>query len=257
MAKPEKKIDARERYREFAAEMFGCAFEKIPSDTDRSRALAKFYITQIHNVLKSEIDDDEFDDGFVDGAGDLEIDFIHRDDNRVLVVQARYHGVSHAPEKASNISRFQGVIGRMRSTAFKANAQLQDILGTIDWERDSFEFVYVTFAKLTGQGWDQSRVEPSYPDDVPQLTERCAWEYLGAGELAQELRRAATLGYSIPDTTTTLVSAGQKGNRSGVVEVRSGKYRSCVLAVEAAQLVDAYQKTGDVLFSLNISEFSG
>lgn len=257
MTKLDKKMDVRERYKDFAEELIGCPFDKIPTDSDRSRLLAKFYINQIHNVLKNEIDDDEFDDAFVDGAGDLDIDLIHRNDNRVLILQTRYRGASAGAEKSANISRFQGVIARMRSSDFKANAKLQDILGTIDWEHDSFEFVYITFAKLTGQALDQTREEPIYPEGVPQLPERCIWEYLGEGELGVELRRAATLGHSIPDTKTELVSAGQKSKRSGVLDVKSGDYRSCVLAVEAQQLVKAYQAVGDVLFSLNIRNFLG
>lgn len=257
MAQDNKKIDARQRLREFAEDMFGCPFEKIPTDADRSRALAKLYIDAVHNVLKAEIDSEEFDDGWVDGTNDLDIDFIHRDDNKVLIVQSRHHGINYGNEKPEYISRFQGVLSRMRSPDFKPNAKLQDILGTIDWERDNFELVYVTFSKLTGQALEQTRQEPVYPSEVAQLAERCVWEFLGESEFSIELRRAATLGSGIPDSTTELVSAGQKGKRSGVVTVQSGDFRSCVLAVEAAQLVTAYQKTGDILFSLNIRNFLG
>jgi hypothetical protein len=257
MAKGDNKIDARQSFRDFATELHGCAFERIGSPKDYTRALAKFYISKLHNVLKTEIDDDEFDDGYVDNAGDLDIDLIHRDDHRVLILQSRYHGTQHAGEKAADIARFQGVLSRMRSDKFKANAKLQDILSTIDWERDSFEMVYLSFSKIAGQALDQTTEKPAYPSDVPQLEERCTWEFLGEQEFSVELRRAATLVTSTPDVTTTLFSAGPKSKRSEVIEVQSGTYRSCVMAVEASHLVAAYHSIGDALFSLNIRNFLG
>jgi hypothetical protein len=45
----------------------------------------------------------------------------HRDDNRVLILQSRYHGASSGPEKPSNISHFLGVLNRLHNENFKAN----------------------------------------------------------------------------------------------------------------------------------------
>ena len=61
----ERKIKAREKIKEYSLEEFNSDFDGL-SSAAKSDVLLKFYITQIHNKLRTEISEDQFDFGIVD-----------------------------------------------------------------------------------------------------------------------------------------------------------------------------------------------
>ena len=95
MSETTKKAKSREAYREYAERALGISVESA-IDKQRSKMLVNFYIQEIHNALRNEIDEDEVEEGLVDNSGDLGIDFIHKDDGQVLIIQSKYRGKKKA-----------------------------------------------------------------------------------------------------------------------------------------------------------------
>ena len=79
-----KKETVRDRFKEFVKEYLGREIGDV-SDKQKSLALIRFYITEIHNRTRTSISDDDFDYACVDAANDLGVDFIYRDDHTVTL----------------------------------------------------------------------------------------------------------------------------------------------------------------------------
>jgi hypothetical protein len=83
------------------------------SSKQQSIAAARFYIEQIHNPVKSAIEDDDLDEAIVDGANDLGCDFIHRDDGHVTLIQAKFRNRALS-ENPDTITHFKSLLKRFR-----------------------------------------------------------------------------------------------------------------------------------------------
>lgn len=252
-----QKIKARDSYKEFAERESGCQVGDL-NDSQKSRQLGWFFLSKIYSPLHREISIEDFEDGWVDGAKDLDVDFLHRDDGKVLILQCRYHGTSYGSEKARDIERFQSVLSRLANDEFKANEKLNDIAKEIEWENDAFELIYVTFADIAGQALDQSELAPKLPSK-DGIEDRVEYQFNGETQLNELLRQSLSTTSGISEKKITLVAVSDKatGSRTGVVEFTSGEHKSCLMVVDAPQLVNAYKHHKDSLFSMNIRNFLG
>lgn len=253
-----KKIKARDAYKVFALNYYHADLGNL-TNKQRSFALIHFYISKIYSPIHScYISDEDIDQCITDGSGDLDVDFIHRDDNTVLIIQARYHSEGVA-EEAKNIEYFQNVLNRIRDRKLKKNTKLEDALSSIDYENDIFIFQYITFAKFVGQAEQQITAGPPIPKDIPSLADRVSFDFFDESRLTLELRTAESVIAGLPQETFVLVAAGTKGHRSPVIEIQAGDYSSCVLIVHASQLVNLYKHKNvqDGLFTMNIRNYVG
>ena len=252
-----KKLKARDAFVHFAEELTKQKVQNL-NQVQQSFALTRFYISEIRNCLRAEISDEDLDLAIVDGSNDLDCDLIHRDDKQVLILQARYRGHGQK-EPADKISHFQGVLKRLADPQVKVNARLQDQLSQIDWKNDTFELVYVTFGNIDHQARKVSEQPANYPEQIPGLEQRCVWTYHDETNLNEELRSAHALAGQISDKSIVLYPVGQKGNRgNSIIEIVAGEHRSFILALDARQMVRAYQELSrDALFSLNIRNYIG
>jgi hypothetical protein len=256
--KADKKLKARDEFVHFAENLSKEKFGKLNA-VQQSFALTQFYIKEIRNRIRAEISDEDLEVAIVDGRDDLDCDLIHRDDEQVLIVQTRYRGHG-ATEPAEKISHFQGILKRLADPTVKANERLRDQLSTIDWKNDSFELVYVTFGNIDNQARKLSEQRANYPASIPDLEQRCTWTYLDETNLNEELRGAVALTREISDKVVTLYPIGPKGKKgsASVIEVEAGKHRSLIMALDARQIIRAYQGLNrDALFSLNIRNYIG
>ena len=258
MKKENKKLKARDAFKIFAENYFRDDFGNL-SNKQRSLALIHFYISKIYCPIHScYISDEEIDQGLTDGAGDLDVDFIHRDDNTVLILQARYH-TDNTIEEAKNIEYFQNIFKRLLDPKLKKNTRLGDALGAVDYENDNFILRYVTFAKFVGQAEQQVKKEPSIPASVLSLDDRASFEFLDEPRLTLELRTAESVTAGLPQESFELFAAGPKGHRSPVIDIQAGDYKSCILVVEASQIISLYRHNNvqDALFTMNIRNYVG
>ena len=250
------KIKARDELIRLAEKDTGTAFRNLNAKQQSIQA-TKFYIREIHNPTRFQISEDDLEEGLVDGKDDLGVDFIHRDDAKVLIIQSKFR-MGSAQEDGHSISHFQSVLTRLRNPKLAPNRHLREIITDIDWDGDSLELVFLTFSALNGQAREISLQPAIYPQDVDELDLRCDWKFLDETELNIELRAARNLQRGISEKPIKLFPHGEKGKRgaTSVVEVDAGEYRSVIMALDARQLIRCYEELDrDSLFSLNIRNY--
>jgi len=249
-----------ELMRIYASSHSGRGFHDLNA-SKQSIAAVRFYIDQIHNPLKTNISEEDVDAAIVDGSNDLGCDFIHRDDNHVTIIQAKFRK-SKAQENPQDISHFKSILKRFRQPDLRLNRNLLAIANEIDWTRDSFELVYLTFGRMdpASQARKLSASPADYPNDVHDLDNRCEWRFLDEEELNVQLRSARDFKKGISDIKISLNPEGARGQRgeTSIVESRSGDYRSFAMVLNARQIIQSYESLGrDSLFSLNIRNYIG
>src|SRR5262249_2896586 len=223
------------------------------TDKQRTLALVKFYIEEVHNRLHSPISVEEIELGCVDAAGDLGIDCIHRDDDTVLMIQSKYLSEGKTID-SRDIIHFQHVFERFYNKDFKPNQRLAEALAEIDLDRDSFVLKFITLGSISDQAALQTQAEVQFP--VPDLADRVDFQYLDNSSLNQEHRDALSLNSGIPGDYE-LIASGHRGKRFPIIKLENAPYPSCVLVVDAPQLVNLYKQYKQALFTLNIRNYLG
>ena len=253
-----KKIRAREEFARFAEQLLGEKLGRLNA-VQQSYAFTRFYVSEIHNRVRSEIAEEDLELAIVDASNDLGCDFIHRDDGHVIIIQSKYRGEG-AKETSEQISHFQSVLKRLTDASLRANERLLGQLSNVDWVNDTFTLIFLTFGKLENQPRQVSEQAANYPAIIPDLDQRCDWVFLDETALNEELRSARSIDSGGTDRQHALFPVGAKGKRgaSSIIELAAGQYRSFIMALDAKQIIGAYEALGrDSLFSLNIRNFIG
>jgi len=248
----QRKTHARDAFKPFVEQFFKQTFGKL-GNKQLSEGLTRFYVEEIHNLLHPPISADDFDLAFVDAGNDLGIDFIHRDDQTVLVLQSKYLGEGKSVT-LKDIQHFQTVFDRLRDDRFTKNPRLAEAVADIDFDQDRFVLKFITLGTITGQARDQADTEPRFPSAA--LADRVEFHFLDGDRLTDELRNAKALASGIPGDCE-LVAAGRRGSRTPIIELDVGPYPSCVIVVASEQLVQLYRRYRDSLFTLNIRNYLG
>jgi Holliday junction resolvase-like predicted endonuclease len=219
MAENTRKMKARDEFIHFAEDLLEQKFGKLNA-IQQSYALAKFYVKEIHNRLKTEISDEDLDLSIVDNPNDLGCDIIHRDDNHVLIVQVKYRSEG-AREPVESITHFQSLLKRIADPALKANEKFLDRVHSIDWKNDTFSFVFVTFGRIDNQARALSEQPAIYPETLKDIEQRSDWIYLDEQALNEELRSAHSLergpsekAHTLSSLSARKVSVGLRLSRS-------------------------------------------
>ena len=249
-----KKI--RGRIKDFSKTEFNSDFDSLRPD-QRSDVLLKFYIKEIHNKFKTEITTDEIEMGHVDGKNDLEIDFIHKDDNLVTIIQAKYRGTSATNEEDEKIIDFKQVINRLIEGEHTPNKKLKEILSDIDLENDLFNMVFVTTAPITGHGLIECNQDPIYSERIPDIGDRVTYTFLDEKGLNSELENAISYTSGFNEETFELFAYDSPGSGRRILNINVNDRKQCIIAVEYTQLINAHSKIKDNLFNLNIRNFIG
>jgi hypothetical protein len=252
----ERKIKAREKIKEYSLEEFNSDFDGL-SSVAKSDVLLKFYITQIHNKLKTEISQDQFDFGNVDGKDDLGIDFIHKDDNLVTIIQAKYRGARVDTEEQESIINFKNVINRLIENKQKPNKRLKEILSEIDFKNDEFNLIFLTTAPIIGKAKNEADTAPNYSSDFPDIGERVSYEWIDDERLNDELRNSLSISTGISEDVVEIYAYDSGINGRQIMTVDVDNRKQCILAVESTQIVQIHQRFRDGLFNLNIRNFIG
>lgn len=251
------KRKARDEFKISAETETNTKFDSL-NDRQRSIAMTKFYVREIHNPKKTHISDDDLSEGIVDGANDLGCDFIHRDDGHITIIQSKYRKEPTA-EKAEDITHFLSILKRFKDGTYKTNKYLIDVLSEINWDNDTFELLFLTFGKIDGQAKINAESAPHYPDGVKDIEQRCEWKFLDENDLNIELRSSIELAKQDYSKTIKIYPVGEKRKKGlSVIQITAGEYKSYIMTTDAKQLIGAYKQLGrDALFSLNIRNFIG
>ena len=249
-----KKTAFRERFKEFAENNTGKQFGQT-SPTTLGFELLKFYVQQIHNRTDKYISDDDFDYAVVDGSNDLGVDLLFRDDNTVIILQAKFFG-SGKGASFKDIQHFQTLFRRLRDPNFTKNSRLADKVAEINFDTDSFKLRFICLGKIEGQALLQTTEAFEVPEDLPTLRDRVTLEYVDENALTIELRTALSQDGGLPGEMI-IVASGRRGSRSGIVEMQIAGHNSYILIVEGNQMVNLYKQAKDRLFTLNIRNYIG
>lgn len=252
----EKKIKLRDRIKDFSRSEFNSDFDKLQND-QRSDVLLHFYIKEIHNKTKTEISQEQIEFGNVDGKDDLSIDFIHKDDNVVTIIQAKYRGTTVENKPHENIIDFKSVINRLIDNEFIPNKKLKEILTDINLDSDEFNMIYITTAPITGHSRTESNIEPIYSNKIPDISDRVNYIFLDGKDLNDELSNAIAMSKGFNDEEFELYAYDSEDFGRQILSVEVNNRKQCILAVESTQLVNAHNRVKDNLFNLNIRNFIG
>ncbi len=247
----------RAAFRDFAKNLFGKPFGQLTT-RELGTALTKFYVSEIHNRMTTEIDEDDLEEALIDGPNDLGLDLIHRDDNVVHLLQSKYFNERSGAE-LKDILHFQNVFDRIADSKFtKRGTRLREKLSDLDFANDTFILRFICLGKITGQAADQTAKPLRFPDKLKALEDRVTVEYLDENMLTQELRNALSQSAGISGISR-LVTVGSRGNRTPIIQVHTEAHPSYVMVVPAMQIVELYKNSSarDSLFTLNIRNFIG
>ena len=131
MDKP--KAHFREEFRIFVETELKTSIDKL-NDLRLSRAMTAFYVKRILRSLTPMLvpdDDDDFEMCQTDGTGDRSVDFIYRNEERVVIIQAKYHKRNDT-ESVAEFQCFRDVLGRLYKVPgsnVPTNSQVQDAVG--------------------------------------------------------------------------------------------------------------------------------
>jgi len=255
MKTSDTKPAVRQAHRDYAQKTLGKEFGQL-NDKQRSYALLKFYIEEIHNRLRNYISDEDLDEGFIDNSGDLGADFIYRSDGAVIIIQSKY-AKENSTIDLKDVLHFQSVLKRIDSPAFRkhSNSKPRELVSEIDLANDTFTMRFVTLGRIEGQANTQTEEAPDLPP-VPNLGDRVTFEFLDETQLTEELRHALSIEGGIPGECE-IVTFGTRGKRSDITEITIGEHRSCVLVVPASQIVNLFKQHKEALFTLNVRNYIG
>jgi hypothetical protein len=245
----------KNRLWEFCEQENELPFERLKTEIERSKVLAKFFVGEILPI-KQFIDlIDDFEDGYVDGAGDGGCDVLIKKGDQVHIIQSKYTGSSKSlsPE---DFDKWANIFLRLADPdAFNLKPKLKEIIREINWSNDKFYMWFVTNSKvdnngrvihdrgfnipekLKDKGFNQEDQIFSEVMDEPAIREQIENE---AGSLLQQ------------NITFKFYPAKNEDGNPSIFTVENSKLRSAVLAVKANDLIDLFNRSGINLFNFNI-----
>jgi hypothetical protein len=143
----------RDAIRENAERYYDKDFDKL-NNIEMSRCMTRTYVETINRQKYPEImpmDEEDYQRCDTDAAGDLNIDFICRDNNTVVIIQSKYHhkGSKDRTEDRTEFVDFCEVLKRLYDGDYKGNEKVSDMAREIDWDNDRFCLEFNTLAKAS------------------------------------------------------------------------------------------------------------
>lgn len=184
--KPEKKIVARRLLHGYATEFYKKDFSKLSGD-ERSRALLRWYIEEVLNMESFYISADDIDAGYVDAANDYCVDFIHKDDSNIIIIQSKYHKDGSGSSR-EEVSDFKSSLNRLINKPSEPNKKLEEALSFLDSESDNFYLKFQNFGKTSLQTKEEAEIPLAFDMDAEGLKDRSEFEYLDEQSIAAKIR---------------------------------------------------------------------
>ena len=231
------------------------------NDFQKSQWMTRAYLNctlrQLNPGLVPE-DDQDREMSMCDGPSDAAVDFLCRQDNHVLIIQAKYRKQGKI-EPEQDFEHFCGVLSRLHPTQignYRVSQRVRELAAEIDWDTDTFDLHYIT----TGRASDNIRareqtgqVEVSF---APGLAERVEIAFYEESDLNQRLREAQSAGEQIQEPVELQFSATGAEPLWLKYKSESGRI-SYIGYVKAAQLRNLYARHRYRLFAQNIRNYIG
>lgn len=261
MNKVEKKRKARNEIEIYKTTKDNFYNDKITNQHIRSKIFMQWYVQEIYNKSTSnEISEDDFDLGYVDQKNDLNIDFIHKQDGQVLMIQAKHRG-SGVAEDEKEIHHFKDVLNKIESKKYSPHTKLFDLLSDIDLQNDRFKIYYITLGKITGNAKIAADREVAFNESISNIGERIdEFEFYDESDIDDLFRKSLTSSQNIDNETFEIYAAEDKTGNRNIIDIFAGDKRQIIFVTNANKLVeDVYNRrgVGNALFGLNIRNYVG
>jgi hypothetical protein len=238
------------------------------SDMSRSKLMARFFAERVlapRNPTLLPFGEEELAACVVDGKGDQGVDYIARENNNVVIIQAKYSGgkklSKRAVEDPADFEHFRSVLQRLRSYQSLTMCQpLREICAEIDWQQDTFQFYYITLRQLsTNQApGDDHKLHQSAVPNQNVDDERVSLHLYNESKLNEELRDTQSMDIQQSRRASVRFTANQ-ASPAFLRLASDDDDRSCYVGrISGAQLATLYvQQQKSRLFNLNIRNYLG
>jgi hypothetical protein len=229
----------------------------------------KVYLPKYPGSFSSDPDDIKqciIESSDVDGSNDQGVDFICKDGNSVLIVQAKYSSGKKAAKRPSEtreeIDHFRAVLGRLnRYRDLKVNKRLRDACAEIDLEKDNFAMYYITLRQFSPELLKYAKSPIPIIDGQPtDLIERVNIEWLDEEGLNQEVRETDSQSDLSRIESVRVRFTPNSESQPAWIRMDDDSGRSCyfgrISGTEVAELFN-FKNRKLSLFSLNIRNYVG
>jgi AIPR protein len=254
----------RDHLRDYIASELGRKPDNL-NDVQRSKYMARFYAEKVIRCVNPGLiptTEEELAACVVDGSDDCGIDFLSREGETVLILQAKFSGHKKTGKKRSEdpetFDSFCSVLTRLHAgpKKFKMNQKLKEARAEIDWDRDSFLLHYITLASPAQNSINQASRGIHPISDVPDLTDRVGLELLDEQALNKSLRDALSVREESSARARVLFS--QNEGQPPWLRFEDGFGRiSYVGRIDGSQVAEIFRAHRSSIFSLNIRNYIG
>jgi len=250
----------RDRLGDAVKDEFGAEISSL-NDIQRSIAMTTFYVRNVLRTISPTLvpsDDDDLEYCIVDGKNDEGVDFVFKNEDRVLIIQAKYRG-KRSIEDFNEFDSFCNVISRVHAKQSRGsikNRSLSDAIADIDWHNDRFELQFISLGKRNDKITDRQREGQMPVTDLPDIEFRTNIEFYDETDLNKSLRDA--LHYE--DFIQEQIEIPFVGNEEGPPWLihESSEHRRCLVGlVSGSQIYNLVERYRSRLFNLNIRNFLG
>jgi hypothetical protein len=259
------KAHFREHFRDYVKTELRTQFDNL-NDKQRSVWMARFYADVVIRALNPGLlpeSEEDLNACLIDGKDDCGVDFLAREGNTVLIVQAKYSGIKKAgkkgAEKSETFDYFCGVLSRLSAgpSKYAMNQKLKDAIADISWEKDNFLLHYITLHRPAGNSFARSEQPVDALPEYPDIGDRTSLELFDEEKLNLILREAMKLELTPTETIRIMFSPGDEDEPWLCFEDSRTSRKSYIGRISGAQLATLFKQYKSALFTLNIRNYIG
>jgi hypothetical protein len=245
----------KNRLREYCEREKELTFERLNAEIDRSKVLAEFFVGEILPIKQFMDLIEDFEGGYVDGAGDGGCDVIIKKGDQVHIIQSKYTGGSKSlsPE---DFDKWANIFLRLADPdKFNLKPKLKEIIREINWSNDKFYMWFVTNSKVDNNGKAIHELGFHIPEKLKDKG------FNQEDQIFSELMDEPAIREQIENEADSLLQdnisfkfhpAKNENGDASIFVVENSRLRSAVLAVKANDLIDIFNRSGINLFNYNI-----
>jgi AIPR protein len=254
----------REHFRDYVASDLGLKFDSL-NEVQRSKYMARFYAEKVIRSVNPGLiptTEEELAACIVDGSDDCGVDFLSREGDTVLILQAKFSGHKKTGHKKledpESFDFFCSVLSRLFAgpKKFKMNQKLKEARADIDWDHDSFLLHYITLAQPAKNSINQAAHGMHPVTEIPDLPERVGLELLDEQALNISLRDALSVREESSTRARVVFSRNEEQPPWLRFEDNLGRI-SYIGRIDGGQVAEIFRTNRSSIFSQNIRNYIG
>jgi hypothetical protein len=230
------------------------------------KAFLEYYVKDIAKFLY-QFDDDLIDDGLAcDYKGDLNVDFVYKNEDTYFILQSKYKGKGNKITR-DEIAGFAKVHSRITDTEFfnkHANEQLKDLLS--DFSKKSFaHYFLITNDKVSEVLIDEFNKDTK--EEIEHFSDYTIdFELKGLSEIKNDYKSAVSIDEPIPDSVNIPIEkiedhflAEKEWSYIDLTNILGidTKFMTVMTTIKGTELKNLYRQYKARLFNYNIRGYLG